>query len=106
MQISGSIRCCLMTAGSATAAALVSISASSPETDVFEIDRLLVDAHSRRRDPGGVLAGLEHRVHQRGDEGEVGRARQPLAFLCLPFLVAHDAALGGPVSYTHLRAHE
>src|SRR5689334_4532592 len=97
MQISGSIRCGLMTAASAaTASMCASLSmprparspprgarllyhrpagycrrSSSAEAHVLEVQRLPVDADGRRCDPAGVLAGLDHTAHEGSDEREI-----------------------------------
>ena len=59
-----------------------SASRSSPwtavsEPHVLEVDRLLVDAHRRRRDPVRELARLDDAAHERGDERAVLGGRQP-----------------------------
>src|SRR5436190_7581587 len=46
--------------------------ASSRELDVLEVAGPVVDADPRRRNPGGKLAGLADRLHQRGNEFAVG----------------------------------
>src|SRR6185369_7520596 len=99
MQISGSIRCCLIsTASAATAVSIVEVCAKagtvSAEADVLEIDRLAIDADRGRRDPAGELAGLDDAAHQRADERAVGRARQPFGLVRLPLVLADDAPLG------------
>src|SRR5262245_46561195 len=53
----------LGTMGSATASLPARTGA---QLDVLELDRLAVDAPGGRRDPAGELAGLDHRLHQRG----------------------------------------
>src|ERR1700761_8403270 len=104
MQISGSIRCCLMTLMS-TAMSIVNLlgvaahprasaKPASTEADVLEIDRLPVDAHHRRCDPAGELARIDHAAHQRCHESEVVGSRQPLVLLGGPFLLADHAAVG------------
>src|SRR6476661_7631585 len=95
MQISGSIRCCLMTVAAASMAIGVrarrvardycTIPRPAPrdrtlrsvEPDVLEVDRLLVDAHWRRSDPSRELAALDDAAHQRRDKRAVFRGRQP-----------------------------
>src|SRR5258708_20230424 len=51
---------------------------------IFEIAGLVVDADLGRRDPGGELAGLGDRLHQRGDEVAVVGRRQPFALSLVP----------------------
>src|SRR3954447_17137422 len=90
MQISGSIRYCLMIAMPAAMSMAVS---ESVEPHVFEVDGLAVDTHDRRRDPPGELAGLDHAAHQRTHEGAVVLGGQPLALFRVPFGLAHDATV-------------
>jgi hypothetical protein len=59
---------------------------------VFEIAGLVVDADARRRDPAGELAGLDHALHQAGDEIAVVLRRQPLARVALPGRLVDELA--------------
>src|SRR4051794_20160985 len=91
MQISGSIRCCLMTTAVSVATSMKGLSA---EAHVLEIDRLAVDADRRRGDPVGELAGLDDASHQRRDEGPIFIARQPLALVRLPLSLVDYPPVG------------
>src|SRR6218665_4101110 len=90
MQISGSIKCCLMTC----AMAAWSITGSA-ETHVLEVHRLPVDADRRRGNPARESAGLDHAAHQECHEGQVLGPGQPLMVDCLPLLLAQHPAVGG-----------
>src|SRR5207245_11461979 len=70
--------------------------AGSGEPDVFEVDRLAVDATRGRGDPVGELTPLGHRLHQALDVLLVLRARLPLALLHALLDLAHQPACGRP----------
>src|SRR6185437_800817 len=83
MQMTGSIKCCRRTA----CAMLLMISlpperrpvaSASVETDVLDVQRLLVDARQRCCDPAGIAARFRHAAHQRGDEGAIRSGGHPL----------------------------
>src|SRR2546430_16413989 len=58
--------------------------AGSGEPDVFEVDRLAVDATRGRGDPVGELTPLGHRLHQALDVRLVPGPRQPRALSHTP----------------------
>src|SRR6218665_2033296 len=92
MQISGSIKCCLMTCAMAAGSM-----AGSAETHVLEVHRLPVDADRRPRNPARESAGLDHAAHQRCHEGQVLRRGQPLRLARLPLLLPqHPPPPGHP----------
>src|SRR5690242_6070634 len=65
------------------------------EADVFEIQRLVVDATQRRGNPVCEFSRLGHTAsHERLHELIVFRARQPLEFVLFPGLFGEDFALG------------
>src|SRR6516164_6944140 len=67
----------------------------SVETDVFEIQGLVVDAAERRCNPVRKLSRLAHPpAHQRLHEGVVFRTGQPLEFVLFPSLFRYDFAFG------------
>ena len=57
------------------------------EADVFEVDRLAIDADYRRRNPVGKLARLDDASHQAGDELAIALRRQPFVDVFLPLLL-------------------
>src|SRR5688500_20132934 len=62
--------------------------------DVLEVDRRALDAPGGRRDVVGELPGLvDRRVHDRHQEGLVGRAGQPLAAATGPLLIREAASV-------------
>src|SRR6266516_2565555 len=56
------------------------------EVDVVVVERFAVDALPGRGDPGGDLAALVYRLHERADVALVHPGRQPLALAALPFV--------------------
>src|SRR3954470_9818539 len=81
----------LGTIGSATVSLLAGAGA---QLDVFELDRLAVDAARGRRDPAGELAGLHHGRHERRHVGLVVRRGQPVMLARVPLGLADDTAVG------------
>src|SRR5438876_9122067 len=67
----------------------------SVETDVFEMQGLVVDAAERRRNPVRKLSRLGHpAAHQRLHEGVVLRTWQPFEFMLFPRLFGQCFAFG------------
>src|ERR1700733_6721129 len=87
MQMTGSIRCCLSTGWAAADSAILI------ESDVFNIQWLLVDAGEGRRNPIRILPWFSDAAHQRCDIGAIRRARQPLIDVSPPFLLRHRMSL-------------
>src|SRR5258707_7167420 len=65
---------------------------SASAADVFELERLPVDAAGGRCDPVGYLARLVHRLHERLDVLDIARRRQPLALALLELLGRDEVA--------------
>src|SRR6202044_3272249 len=70
-------------------------SSMSDQVDVVVVERLAVDAVTRRRDPGRDLAAFVDRLHQRADMDLVHVGRQPLALAPLPLLARDELAARG-----------
>src|SRR4051794_33506596 len=66
----------------------------SVKFDVLVINGEVVDAALGRCDPAGHLAGLDHAVHERLDEGPVGGRGDPLGEVLLVVLLRDHLARG------------